>query len=368
MKKLLILCLLIFSIQVFSQVIPVLSCKVTDLITPFGQNLSKGTEVFVLSDSTKHIVVQPVVSTETMTTAASSFISSVTKIIGVLPIAATGTNGKVTISIAPATTSTAGSLSAADKVRVDSIPLLERKSNKVITISGSSTDIQYPSAKLLYDQLATKEPIITSGTTGQYWRGDKTWQTLPSGTGTVTSITGGIGITGGTITDSGTLAIDTAIVAKKTTVAAMYQPKGSYLVAADITGKVDKEAGKHLPDNNYTDADSTKVAGLPNLSVQPLSGTTLSFNALNGVSGTLTISGNTTLTLSNLTAGWSGNIRITNPSTAYTITFSGYTNIIAPTIYTSTNTITCSGGSKKDVISWWYDGTYLNWAGTKDLK
>ncbi len=28
--------------------------------------------------------------------------------------------------------------------------------------------------------LADKEPAIDSGTTGQYWRGDKTWQTLPS--------------------------------------------------------------------------------------------------------------------------------------------------------------------------------------------
>jgi len=28
---------------------------------------------------------------------------------------------------------------------------------------------------------ATKEPAITAGTTAQYWRGDKTWQTLPAG-------------------------------------------------------------------------------------------------------------------------------------------------------------------------------------------
>lgn len=30
----------------------------------------------------------------------------------------------------------------------------------------------------LVTALATKEPTITAGTTGQYWRGDKTWQTL----------------------------------------------------------------------------------------------------------------------------------------------------------------------------------------------
>lgn len=37
--------------------------------------------------------------------------------------------------------------------------------------------------------LSTKENTITTGTTSQYWRGDKTWQTLPSG-GTWGSITG----------------------------------------------------------------------------------------------------------------------------------------------------------------------------------
>lgn len=34
---------------------------------------------------------------------------------------------------------------------------------------------------LLSNQIAGKEPTITAGTTGQYWRGDKTWQTLPGG-------------------------------------------------------------------------------------------------------------------------------------------------------------------------------------------
>lgn len=29
-------------------------------------------------------------------------------------------------------------------------------------------------------ELNAKEPTVTSGTSGQYWRGDKTWQTLPS--------------------------------------------------------------------------------------------------------------------------------------------------------------------------------------------
>ena len=57
-----------------------------------------------------------------------------------------------------------------------------------------------------------KEPIITAGTSSQYWRGDKTWQTLPAaGTGTVTSVVmsvpTGLSISGSPITTSGTLAL-----------------------------------------------------------------------------------------------------------------------------------------------------------------
>lgn len=75
-----------------------------------------------------------------------------------------------TIAIIPATPSVAGSMSAADKTKLDG---------------------------------------IAAG----------------AGTGTVTSITMGTGLTGGTITTTGTGAIDTTFVAKKTTVAAMYEPK-----------------------------------------------------------------------------------------------------------------------------------------------
>ncbi len=36
----------------------------------------------------------------------------------------------------------------------------EASSNKVTAVSGSSTDVQYPSAKLLYDQLALKAAAL----------------------------------------------------------------------------------------------------------------------------------------------------------------------------------------------------------------
>ena len=71
--------------------------------------------------------------------------------------------------------------------------LKEDKSNKVTSLSGSSTDTQYPSAKLTYDQLALKAPIsdptfitkittptlnITTGATLNYF-----WQCTNAATG-----------------------------------------------------------------------------------------------------------------------------------------------------------------------------------------
>lgn len=43
----------------------------------------------------------------------------------------------------------------------DALSLKENLSNKVTSISSSSTDTQYPSAKLLYDKLATKQDTLT---------------------------------------------------------------------------------------------------------------------------------------------------------------------------------------------------------------
>lgn len=44
----------------------------------------------------------------------------------------------------------------------------------------TSSDIKFPTVNAVNTGLATKEPTITAGTTAQYWRGDKSWQTLNS--------------------------------------------------------------------------------------------------------------------------------------------------------------------------------------------
>ena len=56
----------------------------------------------------------------------------------------------------------------------------------------------------------------TQGTNGQFLKvgtsGVLSWDTITAGTGTVTSIAAGTGLTGGTITTTGTIAIDTSVV------------------------------------------------------------------------------------------------------------------------------------------------------------
>lgn len=60
--------------------------------------------------------------------------------------------------------------------------------------------------------IGTKEPAITAGTTLQYWRGDKTWQTLPIYTlpTASTTVLGGVKVDGSTITINGSGVISGA--------------------------------------------------------------------------------------------------------------------------------------------------------------
>jgi hypothetical protein len=60
--------------------------------------------------------------------------------------------------------------------------------------------------------IGTKEPAITAGTTTQYWRGDKTWQTLPIYSLPIASTTvlGGVKVDGTTITINGSGVISGA--------------------------------------------------------------------------------------------------------------------------------------------------------------
>lgn len=58
---------------------------------------------------------------------------------------------------------------------VNSAPATLDTLNELATALGNDANFSTTVTNLI----ATKEPTITAGTTAQYWRGDKTWQTLP---------------------------------------------------------------------------------------------------------------------------------------------------------------------------------------------
>jgi hypothetical protein len=127
---------------------------------------------------------------------------AVTQVLGNAPIVVTGTASVPVVNIRPATETTAGSMSAEDKQKVDSIP-----STGVGSVQRVNTGVGL-----------TGGPIVTSGTLsllpprGGDIGGVKAGagvSILPDGTlessAGVTEITAGVGLGGGTITGSGTI-------------------------------------------------------------------------------------------------------------------------------------------------------------------
>lgn len=97
-----------------------------------------------------------------------------------------------------------------------------------------------------------------------------------------------------------------------------------------------------------------------NYNTQSLSGTTPTWNVVNGLNAIITLSGNTAITLTNLAVGMTGKISITNPATAYKIKFVGVTaEIKGVNLAIDSNGITFSGSSKYDTMTWTWNGTIL---------
>lgn len=105
-----------------------------------------------------------------------------------------------------------------------------------------------------------------------------------------------------------------------------------------------------------------------NYAFQTLTGTTPTWNVNSGLGAYLTVSGNTSITLTNLISGMSGVIEITNPVTVYKLQFVGFSTKLGNNITVDATGMTLSGGSKFDTFSWVYDGAKLVIHGNFDYK
>jgi hypothetical protein len=125
--------------------------------------------------------------------------------------------------------------------------------------------------------IGTKEPSITAGTTLQYWRGDKSWQTLPIYTlpTASTTVLGGVKVDGTTITINGSGVISGAntytLPTASTTVLGGVKVDGTTILINATTGIISGASTYTLPIATASVLGGIKV------------GTNLSINATTGV-------------------------------------------------------------------------------------
>lgn len=188
------------------------------------------------------------------------------------------------------------------------------------------------------------------------------------GAGTVTSITAGTGLSGGTITGAGTINIDTSVVVtltgsqtlinKTLTAPILTGPVFSSFVAGGNTITA-PAAACTLVGRDTTDTLSNKtlvdpvVTNYTETLYAPSAGTAFTISLANGTLQKFTSSGNLTLTLPSSVAGKSYVVMVAYGG-AHTLTWAGGSTIkwvggVAPTA-TSVN-------GKTDIFSFFCDGT-----------
>lgn len=142
-----------------------------------------------------------------------------------------------------------------------------------------------------------------------------------------------------------------------------YQPLSAILTAiAAVTGDngvLRKVAGVWSLDNT----------GSWNSGVQTLTGGTPVWNVNSGLNAIIQVASDHTITFANLQAGMQGNLSIKCSANSQRITFAGYNLYISQSIHdTGDSILTSAGATKRDKISWFYDGEILEINGQKDYR
>ena len=102
--------------------------------------------------------------------------------------------------------------------------------------------------------------------------------------------------------------------------------------------------GTNLTVGGYITDDAVRV--------QSLSGTTVTMNTQSGMKAAITLTGNTTLTISNLQDGQEGLIEVTNGSSVYTLNINGSTGYTTEKVMGSKAAINANASTHTTVIYW----------------
>jgi hypothetical protein len=137
---------------------------------------------------------------------ATANTGTVTGVTGTAPIVSSGGTAPA-ISISAATQSAAGSMSSADKTKLDGIATGATANAGTVTSVAAGTQISGMSMTITNGTMTPS--IATSISNASNFR---TAIGAGTGNGTVTSVATGSGLTGGTITTSGTLSVDSTVV------------------------------------------------------------------------------------------------------------------------------------------------------------
>ena len=232
-----------------------------------------------------------------VTTAVSG--TAVQSVSGIAPVSVSGATTTPTISVAPATTATAGIVQLSNSVSSNSAT--QAATSLAVKTAYDAALLSIPKTCLLakgslVTATASALPVnLPVGTDNQLLVACSacatglTWQTILQCTGTVTQVNTGFGLTGGSITTTGTIALDPSFVVSPTA----YLAKGSILAGSAPGVPVSLSVGA---DGTVLMADSVNPLGVAWTAITQCQGTVTQVDAgLGLLGGSITATGTISL-------------------------------------------------------------------------